>query len=232
MVASNDSLDTGADAEMSEAPVPEGPPKIKEVISVLNQIMSAATLDGPERAAHYLINVYYDGDLEKYRSRDGDAPSLKEIAEDPDAKWSKRTIYDWLRVYDFRDATNRQWKLEFTHFREAMNLPDHEARVAVLERAEKEGWASRKLKEHIRATKPESKAGRPPDPGYLRAMKAVRKAVQDKTARHGVDAAMADPKAAKALTADIKLVRSWLESLEMAMEVAKAGEEHGAEAEA
>lgn len=214
MVANKDALDAGEDAEMSAASSREEPPKINDVVSALNEIMAAASLDGPERAAQYLINVYYEGDLAKYRSRDGEAPSLREIAEHPQAKWSKRTIYDWLRVYDFRDSTKRDWRLEFTHFREAMNLPDHDARVALLERAEREGWPSRKLKEHVRATKPESKAGRPPDPGFVRAMKAVRKAIEDKASLAGVEGAVTDPKAAKVLAEDIARVREWLAGLE------------------
>lgn len=194
------------------------PPKTATVVKALRKIMFEGDVHGPEKAAKYLIDTYYSGDIEKYREHGKDSPSLKAIADHPDAEWKKGTIHAWLQVHDFRERAGRNWVLGFSHLKEALNLRNLDEQVKLLDIAEKQNWSSRQIREEVKKNRPASNAGRRPDPGYFRALKVITKALAQEDALQGLAAAAANPKLRTQLEQGVAEIEAWLEQVRDALE--------------
>ncbi len=187
-------------------------------VADLRRILLGNELDGPERAAKYLLDQFYEGSLETFRTRGADHPSLQAIVDHPDSSWSKGTVHAWLQVHDLCDrAGRRDWVLGFTHLRMVLPLGDLDKQVALLDEAAAGNWTTRQVKDAVRAQKPAGGAGRKPHAPYRRALNLVRRAIGADDVLEGLEDAVRDPDVRSDIEDVMREVEHWMASMRGAM---------------
>lgn len=138
------SVETAAPQRAPAQPKREPAPAeiINRVVREIRLVKRNNDLGEVFEIANVLLEAFFDGDIEVYRERGEDDPSVRKVAEHADLPLSGITLYRYLRIADLAarlGGVARFANLELSHFREVLGLP-FEQQKSLLETANAEGW--------------------------------------------------------------------------------------------
>jgi hypothetical protein len=149
--------------------------KVERVVRQLNTICKAATFDFAMAVGKLIVDSFYSGDLEAWRSRGIKNVSFRRLAKHPDLPMSATALYRSTAIYEVWQRTGAaEWKhLSTSHVRLVLPLaPGQQARL--LQRAEANAWPVQRLREEIGALPLSNSASR----GGRKRRPRLRKALQ------------------------------------------------------
>jgi hypothetical protein len=154
---------------------------IEKAVSDLNAICRSATLGFALAVGKFVIDRFYAGDLDRWRSRDPvRRNSLRKLARHPDLAMSAGSLYRSVAMYELaqRIGIRRCRRVSTSHLRLVLPLlPAEQERL--MRETEEVGWSVRRLEEEVRLLtqrEPRSRTargGRRPHSTLSRAIRVV-----------------------------------------------------------
>ncbi len=126
---------------------------VERAVRELNAICRDSTLQFAFAIGEFLVQRFYSGNLDAWRSRDPTkSDSLRKLARHPDLAMSPGTLYRSVAMYELaqRLELRNYQRVSTTHFRLVLPLvPREQARL--LRATEEAGWSVCRLEEEIAA---------------------------------------------------------------------------------
>ena len=155
---------------------------LDRAVQELNQLYRTKGLETARAVAEVVIDVFFGGSLDNFKSRSGSHISFAELKKRSDLQvsyqfvWNSCAVYDQLRLLpqDVVDA------LPMSHQKLLLPVKNREQKVALAQAAVQENLGKRAFEERIklvRTAESSSKAGRPPLPAFAKAFTVVKRAV-------------------------------------------------------
>ena len=149
---------------------------IEETAAEIRRFASTAMLAFADTVGRIVLERFYGGDLERWRSHSGKDVSLRRLAERlTEVSVSAATLYRCVGVHRVlsRLGDREQWHhLTATHVRTVLPLPEPD-QERLLRDAEASHWSVRDLEVAVRTTLRRPARGRPPTPPVERALRAI-----------------------------------------------------------
>jgi hypothetical protein len=197
---------SSADSETAKASsVVTAETKVERVVRQLNAICKTATFDFAMSVGKLIIDNFYSGDLEAWRSRGIKNVSFRRLANHPDLPMSATALYRSTAIYEVcRRIGADDWKhLSTSHVRLVLPLPPNQ-QVRLLKRAEADGWSVQRLREEVGALQPSgqvSRGGRKKRPRFRKALRSLQAFLDESQCILGAGAPAVDisPESARSL---------------------------------
>jgi len=119
------------------------PEQIEQVVSELNGICRASSLEFALKVGAVIIHNFYNGDTNAWRDRGPKLHSFRRLAEHPDLLISPGALYRCVAVFELCDrlrAPARWRRLGASHLRAVIGLPA-EKQEALLTTANEQRWS-------------------------------------------------------------------------------------------
>lgn len=153
---------------------------IDELANELHQIVRDSLLMATRLVGRRILEVVFDGDIEKMRQRGTKDDSLRKLATHPRLDTSATHLHQAVNIYhfieehpEFLDCQH----LTTTHFRTVMPLPD-ELRISLLKQAVEQEWTTARLERMARGEKKRhsnGKGGRPRLPTFVKTVNSLQR---------------------------------------------------------
>jgi hypothetical protein len=175
-------LETNGRPATELLPPPVDDNVIDEVAEKLNELTRLRGLELAAEMGKVVIDNFFDGDLEAYRSRGIRDASLRKLAKHPKLGISPTTLYRSIETFALSDRLgNPEWKnLTTSHVRAVLGLKE-EDQQKLLTQAEDKGWTAQQLQ--TQAAKSKKKIadgrGRPPLPRFQKSLQQMGKFFAD-----------------------------------------------------
>lgn len=153
---------------------------IEELAHELHQIVRDSLLLATRMVGKRILEVVFDGDIERMRERGIKDASLRKLASHPCLDTSATHLHQAVNIYHFTEqhpTLLHHEHLTTTHFRVVMPLPD-EVRIDLLRRAARHGWNTARLENMARGAKKrhcKGRGGRPRLPTFVKTVNALKR---------------------------------------------------------
>jgi hypothetical protein len=155
---------------------------IAEVAHAIRAMERGAALQLYVDVGRLIVDRFYQGDVERARSRAPKDASLRKLAEQPDMPLGRTALNDAVRVSAFvesKGGVRTCGHLGPSHLRPLLALPEPE-QDRLLVQASEGGWTVQQIKAAAHeATGRKPAGGRPPLPAYLKSLHALRRYASD-----------------------------------------------------
>lgn len=153
---------------------------IDELANELHQIVRDSLLMATRLVGRRILEVVFDGDIEKMRQRGTKDDSLRKLAAHPRLDTSATHLHQAVNIYHFIEEHPEfveHQQLTTTHFRTVMPLPD-ELRVHLLQLTVERDWTTAQLERAARSEKKRhsnGKGGRPRLPTFVKTVNSLKR---------------------------------------------------------
>jgi hypothetical protein len=178
----------------------------------------------------HILNTYFDGDYAAFSDPSRGKPrSFTALCARGDLPYKHGTLYAWVRIGQQVDELPPGVGRELgpSHHRALLPLTDPAAKAALAQEAVEQELTVTELEARVRATKPPSRAGRPPLPVVVKRGLALGRAA---AALEEVDVAAVEglrPAQREALAAALGAAMARLQALQAALTAAAAAVAEG-----
>ena len=160
---------------------------VDDAVSHLNQAITQSGLALAREVSDYIITRFFEGSFENFSEPNRyKSNSFKALCRREDLQLSPSSLYALIRVGEQLDRLPPRVSeaLSFKHHRALLPAADDAERVRLASDAVAHGWSAAELADAVRATHAPSGRGRPPLPGVLKEVRAIRRAIvtEDPTA--------------------------------------------------
>ena len=157
-------------------------PDLDQLVERINGIVTRKGLETAIEIGRLVLEEFYEGDIEVYRSRGRKDVGLRALAEREDLMLSASRLCRFVEIYgqlvDLPPHVARA--LPVSHHIQLLRIPDRAEKIRVAETAVAQSWTRERLSGRIRRirgeTGPTSKGGRPPLPPLVRLARSIEKA--------------------------------------------------------
>jgi hypothetical protein len=168
--------------------------EVERAVLELNGLCKATTFDFAIAVGRLVIERFYGGDLEAWRSRGAKTASFRMLARHPELPLSPSALYRAVAVYELsRRLPVDQWKHICTsHLRIVLPLP-REDQARFLEMANAQLWRVGRLREEVARAEAaiggrgRSRGGRKKASGLRRTIRLLERCVAESDSFVGVD---------------------------------------------
>jgi hypothetical protein len=163
-----------------------GTPDVDELVDAVNEATRRHGLAWVRSLGRLLVDELFDGDLGQLRLGARRDVSLRAVARHPRLQISASSLWYALAIYDqlHQLPTALGEALTVSHHRRLVPLRDPTVKARLAERAVQQGWSVRRLGEEVRhmrrqnAPGRERRVGRPPLPGFVKAIRRLPRALE------------------------------------------------------
>lgn len=165
---------------VAEEPDAKSDEVIEELAQELHQIVRDSLLIATRMVGKRILEVVFDGEIERMRERGVKDASLRKLAAHPRLETSATHLHQAVNIYHFTQqhpTLLHHEHLTTTHFRVVMPLPD-EVRIDLLRRAARHGWSTARLENMARGAKKrhcKGRGGRPRLPTFVKTVNALKR---------------------------------------------------------
>jgi hypothetical protein len=134
---------------------------LDDVVSQLNRVCRASSLEFALRVGAIIIYHFYKGDTDAWRTRGPKLNSFRRLAEHPELPMSAAALYRCVAVFELCDRLNApsRWRrLGASHLRVVLGVP-HERQEKLLSAANEERWSVQALEHRARQFKQQRHQG-------------------------------------------------------------------------
>lgn len=152
---------------------------VERAVLELRRLTRTATLEYSMAVGKLVVDRFYGGDLEHWRSRGPKISSFRKLAQHPALPMSPASLYQCVAAYEIMQGMDghQRWEhIGISHVRAVIGLAGPE-RASLLGTAERERWSAKHLAREAAKVRvsPRVKGGRPPDLPWRRAARAIRR---------------------------------------------------------
>ncbi len=161
---------------------------LDEAVHTLNRIYQAKGLETARDVAECVVQMFFGGSVDSFRSRNRTHLSFKELAKREDLQVSYQFVWNACAVVEqLRSLPPAIAKaLPMSHHKMLLPIKDEEQKVLLATAAVEGGLSKRAFEDRVKVVrasqKADSKAGRPPLPAFAKAfgrLKAIVKLAQE-----------------------------------------------------
>jgi len=170
----------GAVSLVHEAEDTKSDELIDELARELHQVVRDSLLLATRMVGRRILEVVFDGDIEKMRQRGVKDASLRKLAEHPCLDTNATHLHQAVNIYHFTEQHPQllhHEQLTTTHFRVVMPLPDA-VRLDLPRPAARDGWSTARLENVARGAKKrhcKGRGGRPRLPTIVKTVNALKR---------------------------------------------------------
>ncbi len=161
-------------------PVPPPPSSLDEAVATLNDLATEVGLATSLRIGAYLLDAFFGGDPERYRTESSHQEAFRALLRHPDLVPS--TSFLWYAI-----AVHLQYeelppavaaRLPLSHHRVLLPLRDQDLKLRLAKRAAWNRWSKRELVREVQhRTQRSPQRGRPRLPTFVKGARLLRKAL-------------------------------------------------------
>ncbi|MFZ5479081.1 MAG: hypothetical protein ACOZNI_20090 [Myxococcota bacterium] len=158
---------------------------LDEVTASLNELARASAFDFARAAGLLIVEKFYAGDLNAWRSRGQKDASFRKLAERAEAGLlhvSAPVLYRSVAIYELEQRLGvSMWKhLTVSHLRAVLGLPEEKQRKLLTDAEAKQLTVADLERAAAKVRKKEADGrGRRPDPGFVKGIRRLGKLLQD-----------------------------------------------------
>ncbi|MBX2800782.1 MAG: hypothetical protein KTR31_24080 [Myxococcales bacterium] len=158
------------------------PDLVRRALDHLNHIYAESTLQVALRVGRYVLDTFFDGDPEAFRRRGRGHATFTALADRSELHFSRvwlwRAVSVVTQIEQLPERTASA--LPFTHHTALLVVRDLDSKRALADRAATEGWPKRRLQEEVRrATRGQSRRGRPRLPMVVRKLNQIQRIARE-----------------------------------------------------
>lgn len=159
-------------------------PLVDATVAELNRIYVTKGLETARAVGECVLDNFFDGDTAKFRERGNGHVSFRELGKREDLHVGWQFIYNAVAVVEQYKGlpTDLAEALPLSHHKLLLTVKDESAKVELAKAAVTQNLGKRELEVRVKEARgPDdsaSKAGRPPLPGFAKAVTALQKVVK------------------------------------------------------
>lgn len=161
---------------------------VDQAVVDLNRIYVAKGFETARAVGEYVVGAFFDGDPQNFRDRGNGHVSFRQLAKRDDLRVGWQFIWNAVAVVEQLNKlpSGASESLPLSHHKLLLAIKDDDQKKALAEAAVQENLGKRELEDRVKASHRQnevpSKAGRPPLPGFVKALTALKKVVATATA--------------------------------------------------